>query len=241
MAINSIDDLLTDAQEAAIQQQARDMYTPAYNAAVLAANQGYGSQVSSLNADLTAYEQSAEKSKVQTEKAVVNSAIKRGTARGSRTDYDIAESLGDIAEMVLARRKQVGDQLASLAANKESTLAQLSADFETNVMNQAYSLTQQAIQNAMWLAEFNRSNRGGGGGSTTPSVSAEDVYNSGSSTSAGTVPTAMGGGVPLPTYSSGSVSSTFTGSRNGQYYINGKAVSASSYWNYKQTTDYQPR
>lgn len=205
MAINSIDDLLSDAQEAAIQKQARDMYTPAYNAAVLAANQGYGSQVSSLEADLAAYEQSAEKSKGQAVKTVTNSAIKRGTARGSRTDYDIAESLGDIAEMVLARRKQVGDQLAALTANKDATLAQLSSDFETNVMNQAYLLTQQAIQNAMWLAEFNRANRGSRP-STTPDTTAEDVYETPYSNYApsapGQAPTAMAGNVPLPAQNS---------------------------------------
>ena len=132
-----------------IEEMARGMVTPQYNAAIQGLDQNLETFLSNVGG-----------AQEEAQRRVTDSAIRRGMGRSSRTTYDMSQALNEITKNVGLYTQQI-----------EQQKNRLGADYETNVLNNVYKLRQD--NQALWLA---LQNRGGGRGGRPPQLTAAEIF-----------------------------------------------------------------
>jgi hypothetical protein len=231
-----------------IRQMAEAMYDPAYRQALDALNAQGANQTTRYDRGVEDYGTYVQDVLKDTESGINDSLLKRGMGRSSRAAYEVTSGLADVNANAQKDLEQMRQDYLDAMSGIDTQRGTLGATKEQNIQAEMLKLMQYYES----IREFNAQQKlrekalksggggggggkGGGGGGPT----AEDIFKQ-ETTLTDKIREETHGWGGSGYYSPGSpyyvapdkkttTSSSYTGVKNGKYYINGKVVPKSKY------------
>lgn len=234
-----------------IRTQAESLYNPAYQSILDTLSASASSIETQYTRDVSDADKLLTQTLADTKLSVENSLLKRGMGRSTRAAYEVTAGLADVNASAEEYLAQLQEDKATALANIETQRLTETASYEQNVSAKVLDLMQyyesvRQFNEQMALAEkelalaYGGGGGGGGGGSSKNTF--VDLTNQGTGTSKSSTSTSGSGylsGVlglsqTATAASALGVSKSFTGEKNGRYYVKGKLVSRDAYLNAKR-------
>lgn len=215
----------TTTPDADLQAQAEALYNPEYEATVNALTANEQALTTQYDRELADYSQYIDQKLADTQLSVENSLLKRGMGRSTRAAYEVTQGLADV-------NAESQENVAELTADYNTNLADLATQKTTLAATKAQNVAAKLLELKQWqesVRQFNAelalsekelalaygsSGSGGSSSSSTGFVDLRDTDTTGAAAS--TTQTGFVGGV---LYSGGT---PFTGTFGGAQYVNGK-------------------
>ena len=158
--------------EADIRAQAEAMFEPAFKQSMVAIDSALQTYDTRYGQNLTDYNKYVDDLMQTTEQSILDSAIKRGMGRSSRTTYEMSEALAGIGNEAQTYRRNIEQDRMDFLNQLEGQRMALTQTKQDSVMNQVMQLNQyyesvRQFNEQMALREKElslMSNKGGGGG-----------------------------------------------------------------------------
>lgn len=159
-----------------IEQQARSLFDPQYQASLSANRQQLLNTQEAIDAARSDYELGLGRVFDESQQRVISSSVKRGTGRSSITDDALDAAFADIGRQSENFQEDLATQSIAAQRQSDANLAQLTGNYESNILNTIFDLRQQNTAFYQWLQEMELASKGrSGGGVRQPTLTIEEI------------------------------------------------------------------